>query len=153
MTPYLIFVLLLILISTLVFAELSMENCLLYGFNSQVVQCKTCDHIADILGDASEAFANCRKCCVNEQEKTETKYKKVVLEVDKRSLPFSPDLEAIVKMKKDLKIQVRNRYGSARLLMFTESTNEEPSDILAVQGWTKDTFLDYFKTYFNKNSD
>lgn len=129
--------------------QLSHDKCLSFGYNSQVLQCKTCLHVSEILGDTSEAFTRCQQCCTENSKAEEVKYQKAVLEVDKRSLPFSPDLDAIVKMKKDLKLTVRNRYGNARLLMFTETNADEPSEVLSVSGWTKDTFLDYLRTYYD----
>ncbi len=125
----------------------SQDRCLSNGFNSLILQCNTCDHVAEILGDSSSAYLNCKSCCHAETVKAQEKFKKAVLEVDKRSLPFAPDLQAVVDMKKQLKIQVRNRYGSARLLMFREIGEDEPSEVLSVHSWTKDTFVDYFKTH------
>ena len=132
--------------------QLSHDKCLSYGYNSQVLQCKTCLHVSEILGDTSEAFTRCQQCCTESSKADEVRYQKAVLEVDKRSLPFSPDLDAIVKMKKDLKLTVRNRYGNARLLMFTETNADEPSEVLSVSGWTKDTFLDYLRTYYSHSA-
>jgi hypothetical protein len=127
--------------------QLSGEQCLAQGFNNQVLQCSTCDHVSEILGDSSSSFSLCKSCCIAEAAKSEIKFKRAVLEVDKRTLPFSPELQSVVNKKKDLKLQVRNRYGTARLLMFAESGEDEPSEILSVHSWTKDTFEDYLKTH------
>lgn len=136
-----------VLRATISAEQLSAEQCSAQGFNNQIVQCSTCDHVSEILGESSSSFSVCKSCCIAETVKSEIKYKKAVLEVDKRTLPFSPELQSVVDKKKDWKFQVRNRYGTARLLMFAELGEDEPREILSVHNWNKDTFEDYLNTH------
>ena len=125
------------------------QQCLDYGFNSEVLLCKTCEQVGQVLGEQSDAKAKCLDCCVNTVGNDE-KYKKAVLELDKRSLNFMPDLKSIVDRKKELKLSVRYSFSSPRLLMFKNSDDVEPSEVISVHSWTKDTFTDYLSSHLIK---
>lgn len=127
----------------------SAVSCLDYGFNPTTLSCSTCETVGQILGEQSEAKNKCLECCVN-MATAEEKYGKAVLEIDKRSLGFFPDLQSVVEKKKELKLIVRYRFGSPRLLMYKFADDDEPSEDLSVHSWTKDTFEDYLSSHLRK---
>lgn len=126
--------------------QLSAEVCLDYGYNSNVLVCSTCEAIGQILGDQSEAKLTCQRCCVADN-KPEDKYQKIILEVDKRSVTFLPDIEKVIKDKKKLKLTVRYRMGPAVLSMYKNKDDDEPTETISVQSWTKDVFEEYLSTH------
>jgi hypothetical protein len=129
----------------------SPEVCSDYGFNPTTVVCSTCDLVGQILGDSSEAKKKCSECCLNIIN-TEEKYEKAVLEIDKRAIPFMPDLKAIIEKKKELKLTIRYKYGHPRLLMYKNGNDDEPSEVHSVHSWNQDTFKDYLMTHLSSLS-
>jgi hypothetical protein len=129
----------------------SSEVCADYGFNPTTLVCSTCDLVGQILGDSSEAKKKCSECCLNIIN-TEEKYEKAVLEIDKRAIPFLPDLKAIIEKKKELKLTVRYKYGHPRLLMYKNGNEDEPSEVHSVHSWNQDTFKDYLMTHLTSLS-
>ena len=127
----------------------SATDCQSYGFNSNTLVCSVCEHVGQILGEQSEAKKKCSECCLNIAT-TEEKYSKAVLEVDKRALPYLPDIEAIIKKKKDLKLTVRYRLGSPQLLMFKNKEDYDPTETISVHSWNQDTFKDYLETHIKR---
>jgi hypothetical protein len=123
---------------------LTVEQCAEYGFNSNILQCSTCSYVSEFFGEESEGLTACKGCCI---QKVEEKYAKAVLEIDRRALPFFPELKAVVEKKKELKFTVKNRYGSPRLLMYKLADDHEPSERMAVHNWNRDTFIDYLKSH------
>ena len=131
----------------IIHAKSNEVTCLDYGYNPTALDCTTCDVIGQILGDQAEAKKKCLTCC-NTIINAEEIYEKAVLEVDKRALPYMPDVQAVVEKKKDLKLSIRYRFGgSPRLLMYKDKDDDEPSESLSVYSWTKDTFIDYLKSH------
>lgn len=131
-------------------ATLSPEECLKFGYNSNVLKCSTCEHVAQVIGEASVTNRHCNQCCIQTLGVFEEKYARAVLEVDRRGLPFMPEIKAIVENKKKLNLIVRSRYGSPRLLMFTKEGDEEPSEALSVAAWKRETFEDYLATHLQR---
>lgn len=127
---------------------LTPEQCLDFGFDPSVLRCDTCTSVVDIMGEASVASRNCLACCNEESTVT---YARAVLELDKRSLSFYPELQAVLDRKKELKLTVRNRAGSAKLLMFREKEDKEPAEVLAVDAWHRDTFADFLQSHLSEN--
>ena len=125
---------------------LTPEACLDYGFNSNVLVCSTCEEVGQILGEQSDAKLTCSQCCVADS-KNEEKYKKAILEVDKRTLPFLPDIEKVVKDKKKLKLTVRYRMGPPSLQMFKSKDDDEAAETISVQNWTQDLFQEYISAH------
>lgn len=121
----------------------SSVSCIDYGYNPTTLSCSTCDIVGQILGEQSEAKSKCKECCINISPTTEEKYRKAVLEVDKRSISYFPDIQAVIDKKKELKISIRYSFGSPRLLMYKNTDDDEPTETLSVYSWTKDTFQDY----------
>lgn len=125
----------------------SSEVCASYGYNINTLMCPTCAYIKEAIGGEAEgdaAIKVCEECCINKEEE---KYKRAVLEVDKRYLKALPDIGAIVKMKSELKLKVKYRYGPSSLLMYKEKNDYEPAETLSVNSWSKDVFIDYLKTH------
>lgn len=123
----------------------SPEDCLKYGFNSDVLLCSTCDLVQRAMGEGSDISAHCLQCCIA-AEAVEI-YAKAVLELDKRTLPFMPELAAVVKSKKELKLTVRNEVTNPRLLMYKSNDDDEPAETISVSSWSAETFKDYLHTH------
>eukprot|EP01038_Epipyxis_sp_PR26KG_P009199 gene9199-12409_t len=130
----------------------SPEDCLTYGFNDQILSCKTCSLMQKVLLSKDEitiikANEMCQQCCIPDKSTENIKYEKAVLEVDKRYLAGLTDLHSIVKMKSQLGLTVKYRFGPPTLTMFKSKLDDEPSDMISVGTWSKDDFKDYFKTH------
>ena len=123
----------------------SQENCAVFGFNPNTLMCSTCLQLRDIV-PVSDAIKQCNECCV---KKIEEKYKYAVLEVDKRFLKALPEIAAVVKLKTELNLKIRYRYGPNSLLMYKEKSDGEPAEVISVNTWSKDVFVDYLKTHLS----
>lgn len=132
-------------------ATLSPEECVKFGYNANVLKCSTCEYVAQVIGENSVASMHCNQCCIqNLPGALEEKYARAILEVDRRSLAFMPEIKAVVDKKKKLNLMVRSRYGSPRLLMFSKEGDDEPSEVLSVAAWKQDTFEDYLTTHLQR---
>jgi len=131
-------------------ATLSPEECLKFGYNSNVLKCSTCEHVAQVIGETSVTNRHCNQCCIQISGALEEKYARAILEVDRRGLAFMPEIKAVVDMKIKLNLLVRSRYGSPRLLMYSKEGDEEPSEVLSVGAWKQDTFQDYLSSHLQK---
>ena len=119
------------------------DKCIELGFNSNNLNCKTCDYILKIL-DHEATYKNCKLCC---NEKVEEIYSYAVLEVDKRYLPFMKDLSSIVQRSEELNLVIKNKYGGAALLMYKDKSDKEPSESIIVSSWKVDMIEEYLKTH------
>lgn len=122
------------------------NDCLEYGYNPAILKCATCEHVQQVLGESSEAARNCLRCCIKEDTE-EVQFAKAVLELDKRSVPFLPDIAAVIEMKKELHLKVRYDFTNPRLLMFKGADDKEPSETIGVHSWSVDTFKDYLQAH------
>ena len=110
-------------------------------FDSNVLQCSTCDSLLKIVGDQS-IFDDCANCC-RPDEKTQ-RFRSAVLQVDKRFLMAFPDIKSVIKSSKELKIGVEYSFGSRpMLLMYKNDGDEDPAESIPVHSWSKDTFQEY----------
>lgn len=122
------------------------DDCKLYGFNSNILECSTCQYILKTLNHEA-TYDKCSKCCI---EKVEEKYNYAILEVDKRYLPFMKELSLVVESKNELKLKVKYKYGSPTLYMYKDKLDSEASEVISVGNWKKDTFVEYLSTHLNK---
>ena len=70
------------------------QTCLNLGFNKESLQCQSCAAIQRVIGD-EELFEDCLSCCMSVDKEL---YDFAVLEIDKRSLAYYPNLGAIIKV-------------------------------------------------------
>lgn len=128
------------------------DDCLSLGFNPASLDCNTCETtVSQIFTEQSNIADQCLKCCSKISSKVEETYSKAVLEVDKRSIPFYPEIEAMLKLKKKLRFQVRYIVGnSPRLLMYSKDDDEAPAETISIQSWKKDVFEDFVLSHLKK---
>jgi hypothetical protein len=88
-------------------------------------------------------YDDCKFCCVHQ---TEEKFQRAVLEIDNRYISYMPEVEAIIKIKSDLNLEVKYRFGSPQLKMYN-ANEDEPIEVLSVSSWTKDNFKEYIKSH------
>lgn len=134
-----------------VVSKMTAEECVDYGFNSAALQCSTCTEVVSpILGD-SEILTRCNACCTTSSSSSSSpsieKYAKAVLEMDKRSVPYLPNIEKVIAQKKALKLTVKFTYGMPRLLMYKAKDDSEASETIVVNKWDVDTFQDYLREH------
>lgn len=90
--------------------------------------------------------------CCRPDEKTVQKFRRAVLQVDKRFLMAFPDIKAVIKSAKDLNIDVEYIFGSRpMLLMFENDGDEEPTESVPVHTWSKDTFNEYLSSSLSRD--
>jgi hypothetical protein len=144
------------LILVLAANSLSPEECLEFGYNSQVLVCTTCDTIAQIVPSTAEnsidttslLYTNCKQCCIENKLSEDRKYQLAVLEMDQRYASFYPELEELIKDKKKIGLTVKYKFGvSPILLVYTNKADTHPADEISVSGWSKETFKDYLSTH------
>lgn len=126
-------------------------QCLDYGFNREALSCGTCrQSVGLVFSEQSEVFENCLRCCseLSSDRAEEEVFERAVLYVDRHALRYLPDLEQVVKNKKQLRLVVKYRFGPPQLLMFKGKEDEEASEEISVQSWTKDTLVDYLSTHY-----
>ena len=117
------------------------------GYDSTVLMCSSCDSLQLVVGD-EELYTECKECC--QPDRVETKYEQAVLELDKRFLAGLPEIEAVVKMKKKLNLDVRYSFGSRPVLyMFKEEGDDSAEERISVSGWDKSTFVEYLKDHLS----
>mmetsp|Transcript_13732 Transcript_13732/g.14294 ORF Transcript_13732/g.14294 Transcript_13732/m.14294 type:complete len:240 (+) Transcript_13732:1281-2000(+) len=120
------------------------SKCFSLGFNSNNLQCQTCDNLLKVTGD-KVLFEECKECC-NSQE--DEQFELIVLEVDKKLLKRFENIESVVKSSEDLNIILRHKYMSLpTLLMYKERTDDEPTEVIAISSWTSDVLIDYIKSH------
>jgi len=142
MISLLILLIIVCFLSTVV-KSFNKDNCSELGFNINNLNCKTCDTILKIL-DHEIIYNNCKLCC---NEKIEEIYTYAILEVDKRFLPFMKDISLIVEKSDELNLIIKNKYGSATLLMYKDKSDEEPTESIIVSSWKMDMIEEYLKTH------
>jgi hypothetical protein len=131
-------------------AVLTAQQCLDYGYNSEVLLCSTCDKVGQILGEQSEAKRTCLECCIN-TGKAE-KYQKAVFEYDKTIIHAFPGLPEVVKRSKELKLTVKRTIGGMPVLkLYKHEDDETHSELFHVESWNFDTFKDYLKDNFQSS--
>lgn len=142
----LILSLLLVEIALVVGAErLDDKECAEYGYNAAILKCSTCSHVRQVLGE-SDALSKCLMCCTDDKVE-EVKYDRAVLEVDKRSLPFLPEISTVIKMKKDLNLRIKYDTVNPRLAMYKSKEDAEAAEVIPVHSWTLDTFKEYLQAH------
>ena len=125
---------------------LTAESCLEKGFNSLTLQCSTCQQLTAAVAD-EDLQAECRACCVSTNNSEEV-YHWAVLEVDKHFVNSFPDVQAIIKKKKDFGLFVRYRVGSRPVLnVYHNKGDQTPADSIPVSSWNQETFVEYLSTH------
>jgi hypothetical protein len=84
--------------SYLAIGTFSGDQCVAKGFETTILNCKTCDVILRIVGD-EEIVSDCKACCQTYADVSQ-RYEMAVLELDKRILPNLPEIEKITKQAK-----------------------------------------------------
>lgn len=121
----------------------SRNDCLSVGFNPTVLSCDTCEKVQRMIGDKS-TYDNCKFCCMSQVEE---KFNNAVLEVDNRYIHYMPELEAIIKIKDKLNLEVKYRFGSPQLKMYNKDDQDEAVETLSVSSWSQDNFKEYIKSH------
>jgi len=121
------------------------EICFDKGFNSNILQCNTCELLLQIVGDG-EFYTDCKECCLQQAE--EELFEKIVLEVDKRFLMGYPEIAALVKEKKQHHLTVKYKMGTRpSLFLYKSKADETPFDSVFVNSWGKDAIVDFIKSH------
>jgi hypothetical protein len=120
----------------------SKSDCMNLGFNPTSLSCSTCEKVLRIVAD-NNTYDDCKFCCVHQNEE---KFHKAVLEIDNRYISYMPEMEAIIKIKADLNLEVKYRFGSPQLKMYGLN-EEEAVEILSVSSWSQDNFKEYIKSH------
>ena len=96
-----------VLICFAIIRPLHADSCFEIGFNSESLQCSTCERVLVALND-DDTYQKCLSCCVQDEIQEITTYNQAVLEVDKRFLSFdkNSDLNQVIKNKKALGLKV-----------------------------------------------
>lgn len=126
---------------------MSPGSCLALGFNSEVLQCQSCEIILRTVQD-KQLYDDCSNCCLETTANVdnEEKYELIVLEIDKRIIYPGSDIAMIVKKKKDLGLTVKYRMGARPYLhLYRSKGDTSPADSMFVGSWSKDTFEEYLK--------
>lgn len=96
------------LISISICWQLDANICSEIGFNSESLQCSTCERVLVTLND-DDIYQKCLSCCIQDEVRETTTYNYAVLEVDKRfTFDKNSDLNQIIKNKKALGLKVRD---------------------------------------------
>ena len=121
--------------------------CVTRGYDSTALMCSSCESLQLVVGD-EELYKECQECC--QPDRVEAKYEQAVLEVDKRFLSGLPEVQAVVKMKNKLNLDVRYSFGARpTLLMFKEEGDDLAEERISVYGWDKETFVEYLKGHLS----
>jgi hypothetical protein len=138
------------------------QQCLDYGYNHATLLCSTCRSVAAIFAEHSELHAHCLHCCASSSSSSSTDnsallneeiFQKAVLFVDKHSLPFLPDIDHVVKHKKQLSLQVKYRFGAPQLRMFKNKNDDvsaAAAETVSIQNWDKTTIIEYLSTHLKQ---
>lgn len=137
----------------------SAVECTELGFNSEALECGTCEVVLRVVGD-EVLFNECKSCCNHSLQ--EDRYERLVLEVDRRFLDTFGDVKRLISIvegrKKKKKVEsitvlndlslaaltVRYVFGARPTLhLYGKKSDTEPQDSLNVGPWTLDVWRDF----------
>jgi hypothetical protein len=134
----------------------SAVECIELGFNSETLECGTCEVVLRVVGD-EVLYDECKSCCNHSLQ--EDRYERLVLEVDRRFIDTFGDVKRLISIvegrKKKKKVEstvlndlslagltVRYVFG-ARPTLHRKKSDTEPQDSLNVGPWTLDVWKDF----------
>ena len=126
-----------------IFASQTVQ-CSALGF-TEALECSTCEALGTV-GLTSECLA----CCTESSE--DAKYSTIVLEMDKRSLDFYPQISKVVSMSKKgeepfNELVVRYKFNARpQLHLFLEENDDFPADSVSVYSWDFEVIKDFVKS-------
>lgn len=124
--------------------ESQQQQCSSLGF-TEALECSTCEALGAV-GLSSECLA----CCIDSGE--EAKYEAIVLEMDKRSLDFYPQISRVVSMSKKgqepfSSLKVQHKFNARpQLHLFLEKGDEFPADSVSIYSWDFEVINDFVKS-------
>ncbi|XP_043475662.1 selenoprotein F [Leptopilina heterotoma] len=140
--------LLLLIASSL--AEYSPEDCKELGFVKANLICSTCNILAEY--NLPEAAANCKECCLKDDDSQRKIYSKAVLEICKCKYGAYPQIEAFINsdLPSNFKnLQIRFVNGLDPIIRLYE--NNVKVDDVDIHKWNTDSVNEFLSTYLSKD--
>ena len=145
--------------------KLDLESCKALGFNSETLQCPTCDVVQRVLDDIA-LTAECAGCCTPVEDAT---YERVVLEIDRRWVESFPDIKSLIKaveakkkgkgktadfvLPERIDVVVKYVFASRpQLSLFKKKSDTQPSDAINIMSWNRETLVDFLTSSQSSSS-
>ena len=145
--------------------KLDLAACKALGFNSETLQCPTCDVVQRVLDDKA-LTDECAGCCAPVEDAT---YERVVLEIDRRWVESFPDIKALIKavdakkkgkgktadfvLPERIDVVVKYAFGARpQLSLFRKKTDTQPIDAINIMSWNRETLVDFLTSSQSSSS-
>ena len=158
--------------------KISPDECTSLGFNSQILQCSTCDTIKKVVvaQDGTQEVedmlvSKCQSCCIEtaKVEKFDSAILEVfeyffiifvyvieylfIMQVDKRFAAFYNHLSDILAARKELGFSLKNKFGAAPTLLMYRKGSEEPADQINLANFDVGMVKEYLSDHLKKKDE
>ncbi|GJP44001.1 hypothetical protein CLOM_g3396 [Closterium sp. NIES-68] len=124
--------------------SLSPTECEALGFTGLAL-CSDCDQLATFVKDA-KLEAECRSCCVTDEDKSTQQYASAVLEVCMRRVQWMPVVSEFIETKATdyPNLQVRYRINALPKLIMKDADGKS-ADVIRIENWKLEHIEQFLK--------
>jgi len=143
-----------IVVTDIVIAESSTDDCKMLGFNRANVLCSTCEHFAKL--DQESIYTTCKECCLKDNDydlSGSKRYPKAVLEVCTCKFGQYPQIQAFIKSdrpKKYKNLSIKYVRGLDPIIKLYDAENKV-EDVLDIHKWDTDSVDEFLSTHLSKD--
>ncbi|CAI7762803.1 unnamed protein product [Closterium sp. NIES-53] len=123
---------------------LSPKECEALGFTGLAL-CSDCDQLATFVKDA-KLEAECRSCCVTDEDTSAQQYASAVLEVCMRRVQWMPVVAEFIETKAPSfpNLQVRYRINALPKLIMKDAEGKN-ADVIRIENWKMEHIEQFLK--------
>ncbi|KAF7286041.1 selenoprotein F [Rhynchophorus ferrugineus] len=135
-------------------SEFTSDDCWTLGFNKANLLCSSCDQLTkfdlDILRD------HCKECCqLDDNNHTDKKYAKAVLEVCTCKFGAYPQIQAFIKSDRPAKfpnLQIKYIRGLDPIIKLYDKDGHL-QETVAIEKWNTDSVEEFLRTHLDNDDD
>lgn len=138
--------------TNIVSADFSADDCKLLGFNKANLLCSTCEEFNKLY--LTDIWNNCKECCLKDDDYDTSgskRYPRAILEVCTCKFGAYPQIQAFIKSSRPSKyknLQIKYVRGLDPIIKLLDADNKV-EDILDIHKWDTDSVDEFLATHLS----